>query len=75
MSAGDAGADEVHLRGVAGPNLVAAALAELRAAGWAAPALQVEIGKRIPVAAGHGRRLGRRRGAAALRPAAGADRR
>lgn len=46
--------DEVLCDGVAGPNLVADALAGLRAAGWDAPPLRVEIDKRIPVAAGMG---------------------
>lgn len=46
--------DAVVCPGVPGPNLVAAALAGLRAAGWAAPPLRVEIDKRIPVAAGMG---------------------
>ena len=38
----------------AGPNLVADALAALRAAGWSAPPVRVVIRKRIPVAAGMG---------------------
>jgi 4-diphosphocytidyl-2-C-methyl-D-erythritol kinase len=46
--------DEVVAPGVAGPNLVAAALAGLRRLGWPAPPLRVEIEKRIPVAAGMG---------------------
>lgn len=46
--------DEVICDGVAGPNLVADALAGLRAEGWGAPPLRVEIDKRIPVAAGMG---------------------
>ena len=49
-----AGADEVICDGVEGDNLVAAALRSLRAAGWDGPSLQVEIRKRIPVAAGMG---------------------
>jgi 4-diphosphocytidyl-2-C-methyl-D-erythritol kinase len=48
------GADEVVCAGVEGPNLVSDALGGLRAAGWAAPAVRVEIWKRIPVAAGLG---------------------
>jgi 4-diphosphocytidyl-2-C-methyl-D-erythritol kinase len=48
------GADEVVCRGVPGPNLVSDALRGLRAAGWAAPPVRVEIWKRIPVAAGMG---------------------
>jgi 4-diphosphocytidyl-2-C-methyl-D-erythritol kinase len=48
------GSDEVVALGVEGPNLVAEALARLRASDWAAPALRVEIEKRIPVAAGMG---------------------
>lgn len=48
------GADEVVCAGVEGPNLVSDALRGLRAAGWAAPAVRVEIWKRIPVAAGLG---------------------
>jgi 4-diphosphocytidyl-2-C-methyl-D-erythritol kinase len=50
----EAAADEVVCEGVAEPNLVAEALAGLRAAGWAAPPLRVVIRKRIPVAAGLG---------------------
>jgi 4-diphosphocytidyl-2-C-methyl-D-erythritol kinase len=46
------GADEVVCAGVSGPNLVTDALAGLRAAGWAAAPVRVEIWKRIPVAAG-----------------------
>jgi 4-diphosphocytidyl-2-C-methyl-D-erythritol kinase len=48
------GRDEVVAPGVEGPNLVADALAGLRARDWAAPAVRVEIDKRIPVAAGMG---------------------
>ena len=48
------GTDEVVCEGVTGPNLVADALTGLRAAGWAAPPVRVEIFKRIPVAAGMG---------------------
>jgi 4-diphosphocytidyl-2-C-methyl-D-erythritol kinase len=50
----EAAADEVVCAGVAGPNLVADALAALRGAGWAAPPVRVVIRKRIPVAAGMG---------------------
>jgi 4-diphosphocytidyl-2-C-methyl-D-erythritol kinase len=39
---------------VEGPNLVQAALAELRSRGWSAPAMRIEIDKRTPVAAGLG---------------------
>jgi 4-diphosphocytidyl-2-C-methyl-D-erythritol kinase len=46
--------DEVVCPGVAGDNLVAAALSALRESGWDAPPLRVEITKRIPVAAGLG---------------------
>ena len=46
--------DEVVCPGVAGPNLVAAALAALRARAWEAPPVRVEVEKRIPVAAGLG---------------------
>ncbi len=48
------GPDEVVCEGVAGPNLVAAALAGLRAAGWEAPPVRIEIEKRLPIAAGLG---------------------
>ncbi len=48
------GTDEVSCPGVEGPNLVADALAALRAGGWTAPAVAIEIAKRIPVAAGLG---------------------
>jgi 4-diphosphocytidyl-2-C-methyl-D-erythritol kinase len=46
------GEDVVVCPGVEGPNIVARALAELRARGWEAPPVQVEIDKQIPVAAG-----------------------
>jgi 4-diphosphocytidyl-2-C-methyl-D-erythritol kinase len=46
--------DAVVCEGVTGPNLVAEALAGLRAAGWQAPPVRVVVGKRIPVAAGMG---------------------
>jgi 4-diphosphocytidyl-2-C-methyl-D-erythritol kinase len=46
--------DSVVCAGVPEPNLVAGALEALRAAGWEAPPLRVEIKKRIPVAAGMG---------------------
>jgi 4-diphosphocytidyl-2-C-methyl-D-erythritol kinase len=49
-----AGADEVICEGVEGPNLVGDALAGLRALGWDAPPVRVEIEKRVPVAAGMG---------------------
>jgi 4-diphosphocytidyl-2-C-methyl-D-erythritol kinase len=48
------GDDEVLCEGVEGDNLVAAALRALRSAGWDGPPLQVQITKRIPVAAGMG---------------------
>lgn len=48
------GADEVICAGVEGPNLVAAAIAGLRAHGWDGPPVRIEIRKRIPVAAGMG---------------------
>jgi 4-diphosphocytidyl-2-C-methyl-D-erythritol kinase len=48
------GPDQVRCPGVEGPNLVSAALDGLRARGWDAPAVRVEIAKRIPVAAGMG---------------------
>ena len=48
------GADQVVCPGVSGPNLVSAALAGLRGAGWSAPPVLVRIEKRIPVAAGMG---------------------
>jgi 4-diphosphocytidyl-2-C-methyl-D-erythritol kinase len=50
----DGAADEVVCAGVEGPNLVDAALRELRSRGWAAPPVRIEIAKRIPVAAGLG---------------------
>ncbi|HUE27827.1 MAG TPA: hypothetical protein VMP89_13710 [Solirubrobacteraceae bacterium] len=49
-----AGPDQVVCEGVDGPNLVAAALAGLRAAGWGAPPVRIKIEKRVPVAAGMG---------------------
>jgi 4-diphosphocytidyl-2-C-methyl-D-erythritol kinase len=48
------GNDEVVAAGVQEPNLVADALAGLRERDWSAPAVQIEIEKRIPVAAGMG---------------------
>ena len=48
------GPDEVVCPGVAGDNLVGAALRDLRELGWDAPAVRVQITKRIPVAAGLG---------------------
>ncbi len=50
----EADTDSVVCDAVSGPNLAAAALAELRAAGWAHPPVRIEIDKRIPVAAGLG---------------------
>jgi 4-diphosphocytidyl-2-C-methyl-D-erythritol kinase len=47
-------ADEVLCPFVEGPNLAARALAELRARGWEAPPVRLQISKRIPVAAGMG---------------------
>jgi 4-diphosphocytidyl-2-C-methyl-D-erythritol kinase len=46
--------DRVVCPGVEGPNLVERALAELRARGWGGPAVQIEVRKRIPIAAGMG---------------------
>ncbi|MEA2196689.1 MAG: 4-diphosphocytidyl-2-C-methyl-D-erythritol kinase [Solirubrobacteraceae bacterium] len=46
------GEDQVVCPGVEGPNIVARALAELRARGWDGPPVLVEVAKRIPVAAG-----------------------
>jgi 4-diphosphocytidyl-2-C-methyl-D-erythritol kinase len=54
ITPGPSGHDEVICPGVSGPNLVTDALAGLRAAGWSAPPVRVEIDKRIPVAAGMG---------------------
>jgi 4-diphosphocytidyl-2-C-methyl-D-erythritol kinase len=48
------GSDQVHCPTVEGPNLVADALEGLRARGWRAPPVRIEIAKRIPVAAGMG---------------------
>ncbi|HEY5816605.1 MAG TPA: hypothetical protein VIS95_09760, partial [Solirubrobacterales bacterium] len=50
----EADRDEVLCPGVEGENLAARALAGLRARGWQRPPLRIEIGKRIPVAAGLG---------------------
>jgi 4-diphosphocytidyl-2-C-methyl-D-erythritol kinase len=49
-----ASGDAVLCPGVEGENLAARALAALRAHGWDAPPLRLEIEKRIPVAAGLG---------------------
>jgi 4-diphosphocytidyl-2-C-methyl-D-erythritol kinase len=46
--------DEVVCPGVEGENLAARALAGLRARGWEHEPLRIEIGKRVPVAAGLG---------------------
>jgi 4-diphosphocytidyl-2-C-methyl-D-erythritol kinase len=46
--------DSVVCPGVEGPNLVSGALEALRARGWDAPPVLVEIVKRVPVAAGLG---------------------
>jgi 4-diphosphocytidyl-2-C-methyl-D-erythritol kinase len=54
VSESHSGADEVHCPGVEGPNLVEAALAALRDAGWGTPPLRIEVEKRAPVAAGLG---------------------
>lgn len=48
------GGDQVICPGVEGPNLAAAALAGLRARGWEAPPVRLEIEKHVPVAAGMG---------------------
>ncbi len=50
----DIARDEVHCPGVEGENLVAAALHALRERGWDAPAVRIEIVKRVPLAAGMG---------------------
>lgn len=50
----DAERDEVVCEGVDGPDLAESALAALREHGWDAPALRIEVTKRIPVAAGLG---------------------
>jgi len=50
----ESAADQILCPGVEGENLVARALAALRKHGWKGPPLQVEIEKRIPVAAGLG---------------------
>lgn len=65
----ESGRDEVLCPGVEGENLAARALAALRERGWERPPLRVEIGKRIPVAAGLGG--GSADAAAVLRLAAG----
>src|SRR5215471_2087902 len=50
----DAERDEVICPGVPEPNLVSSAIAGLRERGWDAPAVRIEIKKRIPIAAGMG---------------------
>ncbi len=50
----DEGSDQVVCPDVDGPNLAARALSELRSRGWEAPAVRLEISKRIPIAAGMG---------------------
>jgi len=64
--------DEVVCPGVEGPNLAMAALDELRARGWGAPSVRVEIEKQIPVAAGLGG--GSADAGAVLRAALGGER-
>ncbi len=64
----DGGVDEVVCPGVDGPNLVAAAVAGLRARGWDGPAVRIVVRKRVPVAGGMGG--GSADAAAALRLAA-----
>jgi len=44
--------DEVACEGIEGPNLVELALGSLRAHGWDAPRVRVEIDKHIPIAGG-----------------------
>jgi 4-diphosphocytidyl-2-C-methyl-D-erythritol kinase len=51
---GDRVPDEVMCEGVESPNLAETALTELRARGWEAPPVRVEIAKRIPIAGGMG---------------------
>jgi 4-diphosphocytidyl-2-C-methyl-D-erythritol kinase len=65
----EADRDEVLCEGVDGENLAARALAALRERGWGRGPLRIEIGKRIPVAAGLGG--GSADAAAVLRLAAG----
>ncbi len=48
------GSDEVICPGIEEPNLVSAALAGLRAEGWAGPPVRIEVAKWIPVAGGMG---------------------
>jgi 4-diphosphocytidyl-2-C-methyl-D-erythritol kinase len=64
----EADADAVSCPGVVEPNLVTQALEALRARGWDAPPVSIEIVKRIPVAGGMGG--GSADAAAALRLAA-----
>lgn len=49
-----ADADEVVCAGVEEPNLVLRALQRLRARGWDAPPVRIEIRKHVPIAAGMG---------------------
>ncbi len=48
----EGGADEVVCAGVEDPNLALLALRALRARGWDAPPVRIEIEKRIPIAGG-----------------------
>jgi 4-diphosphocytidyl-2-C-methyl-D-erythritol kinase len=50
----EASADEVICAAVGGENVAARALGALRARGWNAPPMRVQIAKRIPIAAGLG---------------------
>jgi 4-diphosphocytidyl-2-C-methyl-D-erythritol kinase len=76
-AAGAGAADRVICPGVQGDNLALAAIAALRARGWAGPPVQITITKRIPVAAGmaggSADAAAALRLAAALAPAAPAD--
>jgi 4-diphosphocytidyl-2-C-methyl-D-erythritol kinase len=47
-------ADSVRCLGVPAPNLISTALERLRMRGWAGPPLEVDVDKRLPVAAGMG---------------------
>ena len=54
LTASGSPGDAVICPGVEAPNLVSAALDELRGAGWSGPPVTLTIDKRIPVAAGMG---------------------
>lgn len=54
LAISDSSSDSVRCLGVPEPNLISTALRQLRARGWPGPPLEVDVEKRLPVAAGMG---------------------